>query len=101
MYTPQYTRAQYLKDGGAVAHRKYYAQYVTPHIISLVVHNIGAEKLKASKAEQFNDIPLQFWDDLYIPVAEAALQELGDFKTLSMTVCIAKEAARQWVESLN
>ena len=81
-------------------HRAYYAQLVTTGTISRVVMSIGADKLRASKdAKNLNDIPLALWDRFAGRLPMRSFTELGDFCTLGGTVCVAKEAARQWLES--
>lgn len=100
-----FTRAEYMatardKDDSSRAHRRYYAQLVSPSVIARVVQAIGAATLRASTCPHFNDIPLSRWDAIArnlgpLPVSFATL---GDFATLGGLVCVAKEAARQYVE---
>lgn len=97
-----FTRADYLATPLAeqpAAHRRYYAQFVNQRTIDYVVRAIGADRLLASTDPHFNDIPLPKWDNLvrYLPLA-ASLRDTGDYLTLGGGVCIAKEAARQYVE---
>lgn len=48
-----------------VAHRRYFAQFVTPAVIATVVRVIGADRLLASTDHpHMNDIPLARWDQL-------------------------------------
>ena len=98
------TRAQYMADSaidGPAAHRKCYGQFVTPGTISRVVSAIGADVLTASTNPHFNDIPLARWDRL-VPMlpGSAGFAKAGDYYTLANGVCLAKEAARQYVESV-
>lgn len=98
-----YTRKEYLSEAyekGEAAHRKYYGQFVTPATISTVVYAIGAEKIRASINEHFNDIPLIMWDRIapMLP-GSGGFREAGDYYTLANGVCLAKEAARQWLET--
>ena len=93
-----YTRKQYL-DGNCT-HSAYYGQFVTPQHINTVVRRIGASKLKSSTDEDLNDIPLRIWDTILSPVGTNEKMKLcGDYNTLSSQICIAKEAARQWLET--
>jgi len=97
-----YTRAQYIADysrSDNAAHRRYYGQFVTTGTISRVVNTIGADVLRASKDPHFNDIPLALWDRL-IPglPGSGGFSKAGDYYTVSGGVCLAKEAARQWLE---
>lgn len=98
-----YTRAQYMTDSttdGAAAHRKYFGQFVTPATVARVVSHIGAAALRASTDPHFNDIPLSKWDQLVqrLP-GSAGFAKAGDYYTIASGVCLAKEAARQWIES--
>jgi hypothetical protein len=113
-----FTRQDYMNTKGtpeerAAAHRRYYAQFVNASIIAQVVRFIGADAIRNSKDPHFNDIALVNWDRLCglkkwqstqqplrplfgpLPIT---FNELGDFCTLAGLVCIAKEAARQWLE---
>lgn len=97
------TREEYISascDDAHAAHRRYYGQFVNQRTIDTVVRAIGADRLLASTDPHFNDIPLAKWDRLVglLPLA-ASLRDAGDYLTLSGGVCIAKEAARQYVES--
>lgn len=107
------TRAQYMangtfKDGEtreqhnercAAAHRAYYAQFVNAATVSSVLLRIGKTKLLASTDAHLNDIKLSYWDSLAgLPIA-MPFNATGDCTTLSGWVCVAKEAARQWIES--
>lgn len=112
MTTITYTRAEYLNATlkgttlaekralGAVAHRRYFGQFVTPATIARVVNSIGADRLMASTDPHMNDIPLALWDRLvpHLPGSEG-FAAAGDYYTQSHGVCLAKEAARQYVES--
>ena len=98
-----YTRAQYMTDSqanGFAAHRKYFGQFVTPATIASVVSHIGAAALRASKDQHLNDIPLSKWDQLVprLP-GSAGFAKAGDYYTTGNGVCLAKEAARQWIDS--
>ncbi|MFH7600604.1 hypothetical protein WDV06_36735 [Streptomyces racemochromogenes] len=106
-----YTRKQYMADpchsadgdrkaAAAAAHRRYYAQLVNARTIAYVVSIIGADKLRASTDEHLNDIPLRKWDNLTsgLPLA-TSFANLEDYATLGGLVCVAKEAAHQWIEA--
>lgn len=101
--TELYTRAQYMADAqtdGMTAHRRYFGQFVTPATIYRVVHLIGKDKLLSSKDEHMNDIPLELWDRLVPELpGSSGFRKAGDYYTISLGVCLAKEAARQWIET--
>lgn len=98
------TRSEYLavplSEQGA-AHRRYYGQFVNKPLICRVIQFIGADNLRKSTDEHFNDIPLGRWDMLAHNIGPLAVsfQSLGDFPTLAGLVCIAKEAAAQYLEN--
>ena len=81
----KYTRQDYLD--GKCTHREYYAQFVNGEVKRIVGDRIGMSKILASTDDNFTNVPLKYWDRLH-----------GNFsgaKSLSDTVCIAKEAAQQ------
>ncbi len=99
---PMITRKEYLATGGNATHRAYYAQFITPAHKQRLLNNIGIHRLERSKCHYFNDIPLEIWDAIAVPVpAQSAklLKECGDYPTLAGAVCILKECARQLVEA--
>lgn len=82
-------------------HRAYYAQFVSKHTIRSVVNFIGEDKLRASTDDHLNDIPMALWDSATIQLPMACtFKSRGDYLTNAGAVCVAKEAARQWLESL-
>jgi hypothetical protein len=85
------TRKQYMS--GESTHREYYGQFVTESIKNSLLVYIGKELIMNSTDESFNDIPLSKWDRL--PTVGNGLRECGDVPTLSGSVCIYKEAAKQ------
>lgn len=99
------TRKDYLASSN---HRAYYAQFVTPAVRLVVERRIGLAALVASKDPHMNDIPLAKWDAMAGAIHRAcntkALGEAEGFEpgkhgwSLSTSVCIAKEAARQLKE---
>lgn len=103
------TRSDYMADGchkvpsdqaaGSSAHRRYYSQLVGRSTIDHVVRTIGADALLSSADRHFNDIPLRLWYAAIkgLPCAKR-FAELGDYATEAGLVCVAKEAALQWVE---
>ena len=98
-----YTRTEYMNDSqtdGFAAHRRYYGQFVNASTKSRVVSVIGKDRLLASTDPHMNDIPLKEWDALVpgLP-GSAGFAKAGDYYTLSGGVCLAKEAARQYVEA--
>lgn len=92
------TRKQYLEDKSPRAHQRYYAQFVTDEITNAVLEKIGSSAIKGSADRHFNDIPLRIWDSLVFPVNKSLLNETGEGFSLSTKVCIAKAAARIWLQ---
>lgn len=91
----KFTGSDLLKN--TCTHRQYYAQAVTPSIIKFVVRIIGAKAILQSTDEYFNDIPLRNWDKLH-PVINS--RHRLDWHSISTSICIAKEAARQYKEQV-
>ena len=61
------TRKEYLD--GLYTHEQYYGQFVNNRIKTIVLEEIGLERLKASTDPNLNDIPLLEWDDLLCIIA--------------------------------
>jgi hypothetical protein len=96
------TREKYLSapyDETGKVHQAYYGQFVTDDVKDSVLRHIPLATLKASKDTHLNDIGLGTWDRVQVCRADA-MRALGDFPTSAGNVCIAKEAARQILESL-
>jgi hypothetical protein len=65
------------------------------------VQRFSKKNLMEGKNQDFNNIPLQWWDKVMVPVPfEIAqkMRELGDYPTPAGVVCILKEAAKQIVD---
>jgi len=95
--TNEFSRADYLS--GKCTHRQYYAQFVTTDYVKTIVKYIGSAKLLSSTDESLNDISLHIWD--MAPTSHGTsgkMKELGDVLTLAGSVCIAKEAAKQYID---
>lgn len=107
------TRKQYMTK--EATHREYYGQFVTPSIIKFVVDRIGQKRIADSTDPHLNDIQLEDWDALEPFIQSVCLNAVGDAEeagwtqtptgrtrkvcwTLSTNTCIAKEAARQWLD---
>ena len=91
----EFTRAQYMsatRKEQPAAHRRYYAQWVTPNIRDMVTAHFGLDLLLASKDPHLNDIPLARWDRLARRFVRAEDNSLGS------RVCTLKEAAKQVIE---
>lgn len=106
--TAHFTRADYMstsadREASAKAHRRYYAQFVTPGVRSLVESRIGKKAILASTDPHMNDIPLAKWDRLHqcLPLEPGIFKKLtgSNSYSLSDSVCIAKEAAKQIKET--
>jgi hypothetical protein len=84
-------------------HAEYYRQFITPKIEARVLMVITPARLLASRDPYFNDIPLAKWDAVWFGGCPAdlgaAMRAAGDFPTMAGLVCVAKQAARQWMES--
>ena len=97
-----YTRAEYMAESqldGPAAHRKYFGQFVTPQTIARVVAHIGMGRLLDSTDPHMNDIPLHRWDELVPQLpGSGGFARAGGYYTRANGVCLAKEAARQWLE---
>lgn len=101
----EYTRADYM--AGNCTHNEFYAQFVTPAILQLVKSQIGKARIKKSQDPNLDDIPIAHWDTLYsrmlfcldrkkfkrLSSPDAPAGVMG--WSLSDSICIAKEAARQ------
>jgi hypothetical protein len=84
----------------AALHRTYYAQFVNQYTVASVVGFIGADALRKSSDQHLNDIPLERWDRAAMGMPMAlSFKAAGDSATKAGLVCVAKEAARQWLES--
>ncbi len=97
---PYFTREQYSRN--EVTHEQYFAQFVTPRVISIVLHQFSVDELLASKDEHLNDLKLYRWDALHNSIVDACrdiLKEADEWTTMAITVCIAKAAARQIIEA--
>lgn len=105
----KYNRKQYLAN--ECDHHTYYAQFVTPGILSLVSRRIGLDRIKGSIRESFNDIPLIHWDLMHTAIGSMVGPQLGESNasmtapdagrgySLSDTVCVAKVAAQMLKET--
>lgn len=108
MTNEYYTRQQYMTDycgkteeEQKAIYRRYFGQFVNSGTISTVLYGIGKERLLASTDEHMNDIPLAMWDRLVPNLSgSSGFKKAGDYYTLANGVCLLKEAARQWLESV-
>ena len=92
------TRKEYLD--GKCTHEEYYGQFVSRVTKYRVLAHIRMDKLKKSKDEHLNDIPLRIWDNASnnFPHVSTKMEECGDYLTLAGCVCIIKESARQLLQ---
>ena len=95
------TRAGYMAKRATFA--EYYGQFVTPGLRAAVVRLIGEQQLLASTDEHLNDIPLAHWDMLHGLVQICCGRKLAEANgnsgvSLSDCVCVAKQAARDWID---
>lgn len=91
----KFTRKDYISN--KCSHNEYYDQFVNCARISTVSKIIGADKIKNSTQEHFNDIPLLKWDNLgpLLRITRWEMDKVGDCLTLSHQVCVGKACARQ------
>ncbi len=86
-------------------HREYFGQFVDENVMATVLNRIGLDKILNSTDKHMNDIPLKQWDMLHpwmLYYNQTAMEYLDKFNqgySLSDTVCVAKEAARQIQEN--
>lgn len=96
-------REDYMRNPTPEAHRAYYGQFTTPAIQAMIADYIGIEKLRASTDPHFNDIPLARWDSLQSFILRTAGRKIATTQSggvsLSDCVCVAKEAARRFLET--
>jgi len=91
-----FTREQYMNSTDREsAHRKYYAQFITAEIQNLVKLTFTLNALKSAYKDDgnFNNIPLNAWDNL-----AACIKFKIKYASLSDKVCILKEAAKKLCE---
>ena len=89
-----WTREQYMKK--ECTHQEFYFQF-GKHLIDVVKHRIGEERIKQSEDPHFNDIPLWEWDQLegYVLASIGGyIRRLNGQVALSDIVCTLKSAAR-------
>ena len=91
------TRSDYME--GKASHREFYGQFVNDDVIKVVVASISSKKILGTEDKHFNDISNDFWDRVpmrhYMPIQ---FSDVGDFPSQAGLTCVAKEAARQYVE---
>jgi hypothetical protein len=93
----KYTRKDYMND--KCSHREYYSQFVNDNVKGMVNDRIGIDRIKKSKDEHLNDIPLKEWDMCGLPYGiNTLLKSAGDGFSMAGQVCILKEAAKQLIE---
>lgn len=109
------TRKEYMEHSGEPGfHNRYFGQFITKETTQAVLKHIGEKSLLESTDEHLNDIPLSRWDALVgypgdngavaprwncrLPTNRKAIEAAGEWVTASTLVCIAKQAAREWLE---
>lgn len=85
---------------GEITHREFYGQFVSEYIKTVVLANIPLNRLLASEDPHLNDIPLEVWDRLLFPLPVLNMTNAGmtSVNSLSVRVCVAKEAAQQLID---
>lgn len=117
------TRKEYLASKRPNIHREYHSQFVTDETVRHIRNYFTADQLAEALEEDvhLNSIKLEVWDKIVsrptdkpnrpgvrtsgfitvLPVDREAINTAGESVTMATLVCIAKEAARQIVESAN
>jgi hypothetical protein len=92
-----FTRQNYLEKN--CTHSQYYSQFIiNPEFLNYVSRFIGETNLERSISPNFNDIDLRYWEVINPPTGtHTIMKSLGDYLTLPGCVCIAKEAAKQFL----
>ncbi len=93
-----FTRRQYINK--ECTHNEYYSQFVNEGTKKTLLQYISLARLKQSKDEHFNDIPLKEWDNLPVMVSSTLMIKRGDWMTLAGKVCIYKTCARNILNEL-
>lgn len=100
-----FTRKDYLD--GKVSHHDYYSQFLTNSLIEYVKERFK-DKIYLSEDDNFNNIALTYWDQLYIKdkiKLNLWIEANGNRKEYSWSacdrVCIAKAAAKIIKDSIN
>lgn len=93
------------KARAAAVHREYFGQFVTEGLIQFVVQTFTIERLKVSRDPHLNDIPLREWDSLHPFYSQGFARKRQvidpEYKggwSISESICVLKEAARQAIE---
>jgi len=87
------TRTEYLNNQST--HHEYYSQFVSNNTINLVKYFLG-DLIHKSTDKNFNDIPLEKWDNLSLimEVPKNKMKECGEIVSLGTKVCTLKAAAK-------
>jgi hypothetical protein len=83
---------------GIVDHETYYGQFVDERVTNQVVWDLSKERVCNSVDEHFNDIPLEKWDPIGLPVPTVeAVRASGHMhaSTVSVFCSVNKAAARK------
>lgn len=84
-----------------LSHAEYY-RWLADHIDAprdWIVRTIGPDNIRKSRDPAFNDIPLRHWDALHAVIDHNARYVHRVAWSLSDTVCVAKQIARDWLLS--
>lgn len=100
----EFDKTRDIKGAHYALHRQYYGQCVNPGVIAYVVRAIGADAILRSADPHFNDIPLKLWDAMHGAIRDMCGGKMSRLNgaagySLSDSVRIAKEAARQYQEA--
>jgi hypothetical protein len=85
------TRTAYLKNPGFESHHAYWAQAVTPSLIKRVVDRIGADRILKSEDKFFNDIGAA--EQLKAPYVGHWVTRPGERATKQWRDCVAEHEA--------
>lgn len=93
-------------------HRILYASFVNTATINFVANSFAKRDLDILRAEYANgnkhlnmiaSVPLHKWDRFYsgiFAICNNNFAHTGEWRTMATAVCIAKEAMKQYIESL-
>jgi hypothetical protein len=100
MKSVKFTRQQLLD--AECTHQQYYEQFLSPLSVQTVIENIGADRILKSTHPYFSDsgIDLSEWELIgsWLP---ANFRAVGDWRTISGDVCLAKAAANLYRRQFN
>src|SRR5258708_16801548 len=86
-------RKQYMAN--EITHAEFYSWLADSINITVQALPVSLERIRASKDEHLNDIPLRLWDSMDYLVRRKAIMSGMRSWSLSDTVCVLKNYARR------